>query len=279
MLSENAIAQKIHFATDTLPGISILAEFVGKETFFALAETSSIQRLLAPESENDPIEVLHFLFLPINSSASIDWTKPAEDWIARSFHTPTRPMIELNVNNHRILWRPGRALAFGSSERANEVVRGLVEFSFYENRLCKMEAQILADSRTAQNDVSLTHAVEVLDLKRQSHVNERTQTITRARMEFVELEPHLEHPDPSLPGIARRIVSELAVQAEVFSRLEIIDDQLEVLEDLYELANDRLTEFRYFRSECVLEGWVIFLLVLEVVLLVLELFQFWHHTP
>ncbi len=276
-ISENTIAQKIHFAPETLPGIKILAKFVGKKTYYALAEISSPEYLLAPENKGGSIEEVYFLFLPFNSS-DIKWAKQAEKWMAQASHADARPTIELNIMGNKIFWRPRKAVVMASAERRDEIMRGLVEFSFYEGRLRKMETQILADSATAQNDIALTHAVKVSDLKRQGHVNERTYQATLARMEFVELQPHLEHPDISLPGLARRVASELAVQAEVFSRLEIIDDQLEVLEDLYELANDRLTEFRYFREECILEGWVIFLLVLEVVLLVLELFQFWFHA-
>ena len=49
----------------------------------------------------------------------------------------------------------------------------------------------------------------------------------------------------------RRLYNELAMQAEVHDRLATLDDRIEVLQDLYELAADRLLgEYRYFRANC-----------------------------
>jgi len=66
---------------------------------------------------------------------------------------------------------------------------------------------------------------------------------------------------------------EMFNQANVPDRLQVVDDQLEVVQDLYELANERLTEFRYYRNESILEFWVIAILALEVVLILVELFK------
>jgi hypothetical protein len=47
---------------------------------------------------------------------------------------------------------------------------------------------------------------------------------------------------------------------------------LEILEDLYEVANDRLSEFSYFHTEYILELLIILVLALEVVLMAYEVF-------
>src|SRR5260221_7082389 len=94
---------------------------------------------------------------------------------------------------------------------------------------------------------------------------------TRRRMRFARLEPCLEKASIALAGPARRLATELAVQAEVIDRLGSLDDRLEVCEDLYELANDRLSEFTYFHREFRLELWIIVLLVAEVVVMSVEL--------
>ena len=63
------------------------------------------------------------------------------------------------------------------------------------------------------------------------------------------------------------------MQAEVVDRLGWLDDRIEVYEDLYELANDRLSEFSYFNREYRLELWIILLLIAEVVIMLGELWM------
>jgi uncharacterized Rmd1/YagE family protein len=67
------------------------------------------------------------------------------------------------------------------------------------------------------------------------------------------------------------LARELAAQAEVVERFHWVDDKLEVYDDLYELANDRLSEFAYFMREYRLEAWIIVLLLVECVLMSVEL--------
>ena len=74
-------------------------------------------------------------------------------------------------------------------------------------------------------------------------------------------------PPPSL-----RLARELAVQSEVVERLRVLDDQLEVVADLYELANDRLTEYSYFLREYRLERWILLALVAELAFSIIGLF-------
>jgi uncharacterized Rmd1/YagE family protein len=66
-------------------------------------------------------------------------------------------------------------------------------------------------------------------------------------------------------------VSELLVQCEVQDRLKAVDDRLEVFEDAYELANDRLMEYGNFRAEAKLEIWIIVILLGELILMLGEI--------
>ena len=66
-------------------------------------------------------------------------------------------------------------------------------------------------------------------------------------------------------------MSELLVQCEILDRLKAVDDRLEVYEDVYELANDRLLEYGNFRTEAKLEFWIIVILVVELVLMLAEI--------
>ena len=96
------------------------------------------------------------------------------------------------------------------------------------------------------------------------------QTALR-RVRFARLAPCLHKPAATLTGSARRLAGELAVQAEVVDRLGSVDDRLEVYEDLYELANDRLSEFSYFYREFRVEIWIVVLLAAELIVMLADL--------
>ncbi len=84
-------------------------------------------------------------------------------------------------------------------------------------------------------------------------------------MEFVRLIPCFANLYGRLAPHTKHLIGELTKKTRVWDdRIEAVDDKLEFLEDVYELANDRLTEFRYFRRESTLELWIIALLVLEL---------------
>jgi len=180
----------------------------------------------------------------------------------------------LQMKSGKILWRPGRAVVQAGGEYLNEWLIAMADFAFREGQLRKLEDPVRADLTAAPQDIPLTHAVSPADLKRQYHVNEMTSRNTLARLKFVQWGPRLENTS-RLSGFSKLIISELLEKTRISDRLKALDDQLEVLQDLYESANDRLTEFRYFNEEVHLERWIIFLLWLEVVLLVLELLMSW----
>ena len=61
------------------------------------------------------------------------------------------------------------------------------------------------------------------------------------------------------------------------TRLGWLDDKLEVAEDLYELANDRLSDFTYFHREFRLELLIVVLLLAEVIIMSAELWWMVRH--
>ena len=102
-----------------------------------------------------------------------------------------------------------------------------------------------------------------------------TRRMALRRIRFARLAPRLEKAPQGLSGPTRRLFSELAQQADVVDRLRSLDDRLEVFEDLYELANDRLGELSYFQKEHRLEAWILAMLLVEVFLMLFEIWWSW----
>jgi hypothetical protein len=266
-------ARRIRFVSAVAPDDDVLAEFTAPEHRYAVSEPLDPEMLCRPQGA-EPEDAFLFLFLPGGNTSSPHWQERAERWVARPT-TSAVPTVELVLRSDRILWRPGRAVLVGSAERLEETLAGLIEFAFYEGQLRRLEREGQADWATAEADVALTHRVSSRARRCWPHVAAMTERVARRRIHFARLEPHLEKAAMHLAGPARRLVSELLLQAETQNRIRAVDDGLEVLEDLYELANDRLSEFTYYWKEHRLEIWIVVLLVAEVVLLLLEIGLHW----
>jgi hypothetical protein len=268
----------VRFVEQLPSGSTALATFVHPRKAFALAEPAGVEQLLALQSSSEwETDRLRLMILPAGLASPQELQRQAEDWMHERVRVARQPTVELLLRSERILWRPGQALMVGPPERLDEVLPGLVEFAFYEGELRRLEFEAEADWPTLEADTHLTHSVAPASLEHRRHIDEMTMRSVQRRMRFARLEPCLEKPSIALAGPARRLAGELALQAEVADRLGWLDDKLEVAEDLYELANDRLSEFTYFHREFRLELWIVVLLLAEVIIMSAEVLWMVRH--
>jgi hypothetical protein len=269
--SEASQARKFRFVAE-LPADEQVADiFVHPDRRYAIAEQMAVVELLEAPQGSNPNDDELLLILLRTSAGNLEMQRHAEAWVHGSAPTAIPTNIELQLRSERILWRPGYAVLIGSAERCEEILPGLVRFAFFEGELRKLERELDGEWQTAQSDVDLTHGVDRCHLLRRRHVDAMTSKTALRRIRFARLVPCLHKPSPTLAGSARRVAGELALQAEVLERLGHVDDRLEVFEDLYELANDRLNEFSYFSREFSLELWIVLLLLAELIVMIADL--------
>jgi hypothetical protein len=205
--------------------------------------------LLDVKAPDGPVNGLTFVFLPTGVATPFEVQKyAAESWMA------ARPgedgdTLEIQYRSERLLWRRGRALCFGSSQAAAEVLAGVSRFSFCESELARLEQQVQISWVMLEGDMELMKRLSSRDLKRQDHINTMTRTATAMSVAYVRLQAALETPPKDLTGPARRLFLELALQADTVDRLRRLDDAIEVLEDFYGDMREQLSEFRYFKKE------------------------------
>jgi len=269
--ASGAIAQRIRFVVEPAPGVVPLWTLTDPYCRSAVAEELLPERLMGPAPSGPPApDELDFLFLPGGSATTVEWQHDAVQWMNEPSPLAESPTIDLVVEGDRVLWRPGRAVLVGGADRLAEVRAGLVEFAFHEGELRKLEHELEADWPRAESDVSLVHDVDRRALADCGHIGEMSRRTALRRIRFARLAPRLEKASIRLTGPTRQLVAELASKADVADRLGCVDDRLEVFEDLYELANDRRADFQYFRLEYRLEAWIILILVIEVLIMMFE---------
>ncbi|MGA2916638.1 MAG: hypothetical protein ABSE89_11490 [Sedimentisphaerales bacterium] len=261
--TEPILALHISFVPQIQNGDDILVEFNDPYKRFAVLETILFENLPSPELEME--DEFYFIFIPSGSATSGEVQRKAERFIGTS-------VIETFMQSDRVIWRIGWGIVQGSVDRLEETLMALANFAFYEGELRKLEREIKLNWNIAEQDIHLTNSITKKNLKYQQHIDSMTRLMNTQRIRFARLEPRLQKSPLYLSGLARRLVSELCVQADIIDRLEAVSDRLEVFENLYGIANDRISEFRHFHTECMLKFWIIIILFVEVVIMALELY-------
>lgn len=235
--------------------------------------TTAVLDAPATAAADNVLGVLDVIVLPSGQAELLPLQRTVEAWIAQpSAGEHASAPIDLVFRGDRICWRPDRAMVIVAGTRREEVVAGLVGFARNELELRRLESETSEKLNAAAGDVDLTHAVVRASLSRQARVHAITVWAAQARIRFTLLEPTVANGAAALPPPSLRLARELAVQSEVMERLRVLDDQLEVVADLYELANDRLTEYSYFLREYRLERWILLALVAELAFSIVGLF-------
>jgi hypothetical protein len=264
---EGVTAQHLRFMTEAPAGATTAWRFHDPVHGVAIIEEAALADMMVL-SEAPELSVCHLLHVQPGSAAPYEWRTRAEDWVLQQTDQTAPPAIDMLFQNERLLWRPGRAVFFGASERLAEIMPGLLHFVFLEGELRRLEAGIEACWGDADAHVPLTHQVDRHALRQWPEVNRKTELLARFRLRFARLEPALDKIPPWLTGPARRLAAECNVQAAVTDRLLAADDKIEALQDVYELANDRLSEFSYFSQEFWLEVGIVVILALELLAVV-----------
>jgi len=216
---------------------------------------------------------LTFVFLPSGAATPYEVQKQAESWMA-SRPGEDSSILEVHFRSERLLWRPGRAICFGSPQASEDVFTGVSRFSFCESELTTLERQVQDSWITLDRDIELMKRLSSRNLKRQRHIDAMARTATMMRMGYVRLQAALERPRSDLAGPARRLFLELALQADTVDRLRMLDDAIEVFEEFYKHVREQFSEFRYFTKEYRVE-FLILLVLLGDVLVSIEKWGPW----
>lgn len=264
---------QISFVTEVPPRTTILRKFsaprhaVAVKTPVDLSEMSLAQ---IPPQRHDECTVV---FWEREGSASGHPLIP-ERTVELS-NADAEAMIVVQHKGDSIRWWPGWAIVQCKPEREREMLAALVEFIFYEGELRALETGLETREPQAQRDVSMAYQIDTSHLTQRNRIKETIEFFARMRLTFAGLQPRLGKASPGLPRDSRAIVTALFKHADVEERALALDGRLEALEDLYEGANDRLADYRWYHSGTSLEVAIVVLLVVETLLIAVDI---WVHS-
>ena len=108
------------------------------------------------------------VFLPSGAATPYEVQREAEAWVLADCTAPLR--LDLLFRSDRVIWTAQRALVLGTPDRLPEVKAAVQLFTRLESELRAIEHTAREGLRSAESDVTLTHAVKTSDLAQQARV-------------------------------------------------------------------------------------------------------------
>jgi hypothetical protein len=274
----------VTFTNSPSPGSQTIARFEQPAPYFAcvspasLAVSSSVAQppsaVSGQEQSNSKTQpraaVPHadgFLLLTLNPANQAAGAKQAEAWMQAGGSPNT--VLRQNVDGGWVLYCPGRAVICAPENMAQDLQVALADVQFHDGQLRKLEAEIAKDWPLAVDHIPLAHRA---DLRRSGGLKAlTTDTLTR-RMTCARIERPLLVPTGPMTDAARKLAVKLRDSLDIEDRLDTLDGQIEVYEDLCEVANQRLSDYSHFFREFIVEILIVLLLAAEVTVALMNYF-------
>lgn len=201
------------------------------------------------------------------------WRDPLKHWVQYSANSPAQHPVMFRAGELQIAWNPGRAWVACPPSQMEAVWSALLEFSRLEAELSEIEGELRAAWPGLEEDTPLAYDVDKRDLARDGEIGARARRALQLRMRHARLEPLLGEISPRISPPISHLAEALREGTGCEARLEAADGQIEVLEYVYELASQRLGEYRNMRGTFVTESIIIVLLAAEVALMLWEVWS------
>jgi hypothetical protein len=267
--NRQVVVRQIRFVTDAPLEAINTRRFTQPRHAFALEaviEVADLPRVAWPEPTD------HFWIVFVSEETSGDMLNQLQQWIAAPDRPDAVPTVVVQRESEMISWRPGRALVQCTPDRRQEILVLLTEFAFYEAELRALEQKLDGREAQAEADVAIAYRIQKRDQKHWSRIKESIECFSQMRLIYARLAPRLTKGSRTLPPDSQRMVATLFRQADVEDRLTALSDRLEAMEDLYEGANDRIADYRWYESGTRLEIAIIIILLIETVLIAVDLY-------
>jgi hypothetical protein len=254
----------IHFVVRPDAGDVVLMIFKDPAPVFAVVgpAASAVNRETAGGVSDD--QLLVALLDPSDPEQSFaQWMQNAQD-------PHSAAPVYVKYRGLELGWRPGEAVLQCEAVQVDALLPAVVEFAHYERELRRLENEIAAAWIELDEDRPLAFDVTSSSLRRSKAIGARMEQTLQRRMRLARIEPHLHTPEVNLPASAQKLGEELREKAATETRAETVSNQIEVFEHVYEMASQRMGEYRAARQGNIMEWVIVVLLAAETMLMLAQ---------
>ena len=204
-------------------------------------------------------------------SLSQPHTEALRLWVAAADSPDDGPAQLIQLQGVLMCVGRSRVAISGTPDRIEAVVGSVVEHCWLQAQVQQLEQQIAGRWQELEQDTPAAFELNEAMLERRQLLQERFGRMIAAKALLARLAPLIDCPAAWPPTLTSQSAERLREKSRLSDRLQLLRDQLEVFERVYEPCGQRISDFLSSRKSHTLEWVIVVLLAFETLLLVVDL--------
>lgn len=194
-----------------------------------------------------------------------------QSWVDQGQPPGVQPSHLMTFQGVQICWSISRIAILATSQRLPAIRNSLIEASYYETELCKVEAALGKNWPQLEADMPLAFEFNQQSIPKRKQLRDRLQQILQQQAHMARIGPYVHAPHMYPPTLASQISERLRERTRMMHRHEFLDEQLEVFHTVYESCAQRSSDFMLARSGHTLEWIIIVILLVQTLFSAVEM--------
>lgn len=205
------------------------------------------------------------------SGTQVNLMETMQSWVDQGQPPGVQASHIMTFQGVQICWSISRIAILATSQRLPAIRNSLIEASYYETELCKVEAELGKNWPQLEADMPLAFEFNQQSIPKRKQLRDRFQQILQQQAHMARIGPYVHAPYMYPPTLASQIGERLRERTRMMHRHEFLDDQLEVFHTVYESCAQRSSDFMLARSGHTLEWIIIVILLMQTLFSVVEM--------
>lgn len=210
------------------------------------------------------------LSIPAEATDPLDPAERVRRWLSPDRIDPPGYQL-VAMHGAQVHWCPPRLAVVAPPEQVDPVRRALLEVAYLEAELRAVETGLAELWPRLEADASRAFEFRERDLGQRQQLAGQFQKVLLLRSRLAKITPRLLIPQAYPPTLPGQVHERLRERLGMSYRLESLETQLELFEQVYDGCGQRASEFVLARKGLTLEWVIIILLAIQIVLSLFDL--------
>ena len=216
------------------------------------------------------------LTIPVDGDRTLNGTQAnlleaMQSWVDQGQTPGGQTSHLMTFQGVQICWSISRIAILATSQRIPSIRNSLIEASYFETELCKVEAALGQSWPQLEADMPLAFEFNQQSIPKRKQLGDRFRLILQQQAHMARIGPYVHAPHVYPPTLASQISERLRERTRMMHRHEFLDEQLEVFHTVYESCAQRSSDFILARSAHTLEWIIIVILLVQTLFYAIEL--------
>lgn len=216
------------------------------------------------------------LTIPVDGNRMPDGTEvnlleTMQGWVDQGQPPGAQTSHIMTFQGVQICWSLNRIAILAASQRIPSIRNSLIEASYHESQLSRVEAALGQRWPQLEADIPLAFGFNQQSIATRSQLQERFQQVLQQQACLARIAPCVHAPHVYPPTLSSQISERLRERTRMMHRHELLDEQLEVFHKVYESCAQRSSDFMLARSGHTLEWIIIVILLVQTLFSVVEI--------